>query len=171
MRSERAEMAFSPLGLGLQALHNDRGSCRKSLYLDAEREETSVVRGAGEARLLAAAPHPAACLQRARLPPAAWASVTTSPFSWSLHRPHSASALPSLPPSLRESLWAPTPGQAIETPVLSLHSISWSSDGPSYTSTSVGVRDGFLHPPKDRAVTPQLFVILTHDMRTARGLS
>lgn len=34
LRSERAEMAFSALGWGLQALHSDRGSCRKSLYLD-----------------------------------------------------------------------------------------------------------------------------------------
>ena len=55
LRSERAEMAFSPLGLGVQALHSDRGSCKKSLYLDVEGEETPVVLG-GEAGLQAAAP-------------------------------------------------------------------------------------------------------------------
>lgn len=37
MRSERAEMAFSPLGCGRQLLHSDSGSCRKSLYLGAGR--------------------------------------------------------------------------------------------------------------------------------------
>lgn len=55
MRSERAEMAFSPLGLGVQALHSDRGSCKKSLYLDVEGEETPVVLG-GETGLQAAVP-------------------------------------------------------------------------------------------------------------------
>lgn len=37
LRSERAEMAFSPLGCGRQLLHSDSGSCRKSLYLGAGR--------------------------------------------------------------------------------------------------------------------------------------
>lgn len=34
-----------PIGLGVQALHSDRGSCKKSLYLDVEGEETPVVLG------------------------------------------------------------------------------------------------------------------------------
>lgn len=47
MRSERAEMAFSALGWGSQALHSDRGSCRKSLYLHVGREAPSVVPARG----------------------------------------------------------------------------------------------------------------------------
>lgn len=60
LRSERAEMAFSALGWGLQALHSDRGSCRKSLYLDVgRRDHQSCWEGEpkeGTKLLLAAAP-------------------------------------------------------------------------------------------------------------------
>lgn len=92
MRSERAEMAFSPLGLGVQALHSDRGSCKKSLYLDAEGEETPVVLGGGRLDSKQQPHKPATCVQCANLdfrhlPPSAGHSTPiTQPL-----------ALPSLP--------------------------------------------------------------------------
>lgn len=73
-------------------------------------------------------PNPASCVQRAT-----WASVTHLPR---LVTPHPSLSPRLCHPSLRVTLWAPTPGQAGD-PALSLHSISWSSDSACYTPTSL----------------------------------